>query len=51
MCMAVNGEQAIRMLQKGSNILQFKNHHKQMPVPNIYADFEAITESIWVPAG
>lgn len=47
-CMAVNGEQAIRMPQKGSNILQFKNHHKQMPVPFVIdADFEAITEKVF----
>lgn len=45
-CMVINGEQAIRMPEKGKNILQFKNHHKQMKVPFvIYADFEAITET------
>ena len=46
-CMVINGEQAIRMPQKGKNILQLQNHHKQMPVPLvIYADFEAITEKV-----
>ena len=46
-CMVINGEQAIRMPQKGKNTLQFQNYHKQMPVPIvIYADFEAITEKI-----
>ena len=46
-CMAINGEQAIRMPQKGKNTLQFQNHHRQMSVPFvIYADFEAITERI-----
>ena len=44
-CMVVNGKQAIRMPKKGENILQFKNHQKQMPAPFvIYADFEAVTE-------
>ena len=44
--MVINGEQAIRMPEKGKNILQFKNHHKQMKVPFvIYADFETITET------
>ena len=32
-CMVVNGKQAIRMPKKGENILQFKNHQKQMPAP------------------
>ena len=46
-CMVVNGKQAIRMPKKGENILQFKNHQKQMPAPFvIYADFEAVTEKI-----
>ena len=45
--MVINGEQAIRMLQKGNNTLQFRNHHRQVPVPfAIYADFEAITEKV-----
>lgn len=45
-CMIMNGEQAIRMPKEGS-MVQFKNHHKQMPVPFvIYADFEAITEKV-----
>ena len=46
-CMVINGEQAIRMPQKGNNTLHFQNYHKQMPPPFvIYADFEAITEKV-----
>ena len=46
-CMILNGEQAIRIPQKGNNVLQFENYHKQMPVPfAIYADFEAIIEKV-----
>ena len=46
-CLLINGEQAIRMPQRGKNILQLQNHHNQMPVPIvIYADFEAITEKV-----
>ena len=46
-CMVINGEQAIRLPQKGNNILQFQNYHKQMPAPFIInADFEAITEKV-----
>lgn len=46
-CLVINVEQAIRMPQKGKNILQFQNHHKQMPVPFVvYADVEAITEKV-----
>ena len=54
-CMGINGEQAIRMPQKGNNILQFQNYHKQMSAPFfIYPDIEAITEKVqgcqpWVP--
>ena len=45
--MVINGEQAIRMPQKGKNTLQFQNPHRQMLVPFvIYADFEAITEKV-----
>lgn len=45
--MVINGEQAIRMPQKGNNTLEFQNYHRQMPVPFvIYADFEAITEKV-----
>ena len=44
--MVINGEQAIRMPNE-VNMVQFKNHHKQMPVPFvIYADFETITEKV-----
>ena len=50
-CMAINGEQAIRMPKKGKNTLQLQNHHRQMSVPFvIYADFEAITENTRVSA-
>lgn len=46
-CMVIDGEQAIKMPQKGNNTLQFQNYHKQMPVPFVvYADFEAITEKV-----
>ena len=46
-CIAVNGTQAVKMPEKGKNILQFNNFHKQQQVPFvIYADFEAITEKI-----
>ena len=46
-CMVINGEQVIRMPEKGKNKLKFQNHHKQMPLPFIiYADFEAITGKI-----
>jgi len=44
--MVTNGQQAIKMPDKGERIL-FQNHHKQLPVPFvIYADFEAITEKV-----
>ena len=46
-CIQVNGTQAIKMPDKGNNILKFNNFYKQQPVPFvIYADFEAITEKI-----
>ena len=46
-CIAVNGTQGVKMPEKGRNILQFNNFHKQQQVPFvIYADFEAITEKI-----
>ena len=46
-CITVNGTQAINMPDKNNNILKFKNFHKQQAVPFvIYADFEAITETI-----
>ena len=46
-CIVVNGTQAVKMPEKGKNILQFNNFHKQQQVPFvIYADFEAITEKI-----
>ena len=42
-----NGTQAVKMPQKGNNILKYNNFHKQQQVPFvIYADFEAITEKI-----
>ena len=46
-CMVVNGKQAIRMPKERENIVQFKNHQRQMLAPFvIHADFEAITEKI-----
>ena len=46
-CLSINGAQAIKMPEKGENILKFENYHKEQPVPFvIYADFEAITEKI-----
>ena len=46
-CIQVNGTQAVKMPDKDNNILKFNNFHKQLPVPFvIYADFEAITETI-----
>ena len=35
------------MPEPGKNILQVRNHHRQMPVPFVTnADFEAITEKV-----
>ena len=46
-CLVINGTQAVKMPEKGKNILKFENYHKQQAVPFvIYADFEAITEKI-----
>ena len=45
-CIAINGEQAIKMPEEDDEVF-FRNHHKQLPVPFvIYADFEAITEKV-----
>ena len=45
-CISINGEQAIKMPEKGDKV-HFKNHHKQLSVPFvIYADFEAKTEKV-----
>ena len=45
-CIVINGEQAIKMPEKGDKVC-FQNHHKQLSVPFvIYADFEAITEKV-----
>ena len=45
-CIEINGEQAIKMPEKGSKV-KFTNFHKQLPVPFvIYADFEALTEKV-----
>ena len=42
----INGEQAIKMPEKGEKLM-FQNHHKQLPLPYvIYADFEEITEKV-----
>ena len=46
-CIQVNGTQAVKMPEKGKNILKFENYHKKLPAPFvIYADFEAITERV-----
>ena len=45
-CLEINGKQTIVMPEPGSEI-KFHNHQKELQVPFvIYADFEAITESI-----
>ena len=45
-CISINGEQAIKMPEKGETVY-FKNHHKQQAVPFvIYVDFEALTEKV-----
>ena len=45
--MIVNGQKAIKILEKDNNILKFNNFHKQMPVPFvIYAGFKAIKEKV-----
>jgi len=45
-CIAINGEQAVKMPQKGEKIM-FKNYNRQLKVPFvIYADFEAMTEKV-----
>ena len=45
-CIIINGQQAIKMLKKGSTV-KFKNFHNQLPVPFvIYADFEALTQKV-----
>ena len=46
-CITINSKQAIKMPEKGNNILKYNNFHKQLPVPFvIYADFEVITEKV-----
>ena len=46
-CVIINGKQAIKMPEKGDNILKYNNFHRQQAVPFvIYADFEAIAEKI-----
>ena len=43
--------QRIEMPVKGKNLLQFKNHHKQISAPYIiYADFEALNIPVQGPA-
>lgn len=43
----IDGCQAIKMPNKREYIVEFRNYHKQMPVPFvIYAGFEAITEKV-----
>ena len=43
-CITINGEQAIKMPEKGSTI-KFENYHRQLQAPFvIYADFEEDSE-------
>lgn len=45
-CIVINGEQAIKMPEKGEKI-KFQNHSPQLQAPFvIYADFEAVTEKV-----
>jgi len=45
-CIVINGEQAIKMPQKGEKI-KFQNYSRQLQAPFvIHADFEAITEKV-----
>ena len=45
-CIVINGEQSIKMPEKGSSI-KFENYHRQLRVPFvIYEDFEALTEKV-----
>ena len=45
-CISINGEQAVKMPEKGSKV-KFMNFHKQLAVPFvIYKDFEALTEKV-----
>ena len=32
-CLLINGCQAVKMPNRGKNIVEFRNYHKQMPVP------------------
>ena len=46
-CIIINGEQAVKLPEKGNNILKYENFRKQQPAPFvIYADFEALTEKV-----
>lgn len=46
-CIQVDVSQAIKMPTKDNNILEYKNFHKQLPVPFVaITDFEATTEKI-----
>ena len=48
-CVSINEAQAIKMPEKGDNILEFNNPHKQMTQAFvIYADFEVITEKMHI---
>lgn len=45
-CIVVNGQQAIKMPEKGEAI-KFQNYNRQLQALfDMYADFEAITERI-----
>lgn len=45
-CIVINGQQAVKMPNKGEKIL-FKHYQRQLQAPFvIFADFEAITEKV-----
>lgn len=47
-CLLIHGCHAFKIpSNKGKNIVEFRNYHKQMPVPFvIYAGFEAVTKNV-----
>ena len=48
-CSVINGTQAVKMPEKGKNILKFENYHKQQAVPFvIYADFKLLQKGFKV---
>ena len=51
-CLVINGTQAVRMPSEKEKWVEFRDHHKQLPVPFVvYADFESIVEAIDNPRG